>query len=775
MDESDKSQKADNEKSSPSIEDKLKKLQDAGLMSDVRDVLASNESSFDDVDSDASGKSEDVVTEIEKQLDDVESLSSEDIINVENVDVDLLADNLGADNDHLLMSDSINEQDDGRHVVNGSIADESVADENVTDESIADETVTDETAADESVADETVADESVADESVADETVADAIDDIDDDSLSDLILPEGSDIKIEEIKFKHDSSHLDIIKKTELPKEVEGIWEKTIKEIVKEEEPEEVEEIRPHESLYDKLVNKFTRRKFEIEEYSFVEHGPLVDFTMPDGANYEEIDLYEVNAPYAYVRIIHDPDLHEFKYQVIEPTLTENEADLLKMVKNRLVETLDVNLKAITSDNAVVYIKKRVFALLKDYRIDISAANREKILYYITRDFIGYGEIDAMMRDSLLEDISCDGPNTPIFVYHKKHESIPCTIQFNSDDELDSFVIRVAQICGRHISISNPLLDATMPEGSRIQLTLGREVTTRGSTFTIRRFNENPMTPSDLINVHTFSTAMMAYMWLAVESSKSVVFAGGTASGKTTAMNAISLFIQPEMKIVSIEDTRELNLPHPNWIPGVTRESFAGESKGSIEMYELLRASLRQRPEYILVGEVRGAEAYVLFQAMSTGHTTFSTMHADSVQSVVHRLENPPINVPRIMMQALDIVAIQAQVKVGDERVRRCKSLTEIVGVDPRTGELLTNEVFVWNAAKDTYQYSGRSYIVESVMENLGWDELKVRDELKRRQEVLEWTRIKEIENYADISKIIVAYNREPQMMMKIVRQDLYG
>jgi flagellar protein FlaI len=375
----------------------------------------------------------------------------------------------------------------------------------------------------------------------------------------------------------------------------------------------------------------------------------------------------------------------------------------------------------------------------------------------------------------MLEDISCDGPDTPIYVYHKKHESIPATIEFHGDDELDSFVIRIAQVCGRHISISNPLLDATMPEGSRIQLTLGREVTTRGSTFTIRRFNENPMTPSDLVNLHTFSTAMMAYMWLAVESSKSIIFAGGTASGKTTAMNAISLFIQPEMKIVSIEDTRELNLPHPNWIPGVTRESFAGESKGSIEMYELLRASLRQRPEYILVGEVRGAEAYVLFQAMSTGHTTFSTMHADSVQSIVHRLENPPINVPRIMMQALDIVAVQAQVKVGDERVRRCKSLTEIVGVDPRTGELLTNEVFMWNAAKDTYQYSGRSYVVESVMEMRGWDEMKVRDELKRRQEVLEWTRIKEIDNYEDISKIIVAYNREPQMMMKIVRQDLYG
>ena len=757
MNESADSRKANNEKKGFTIEDKLKKLQSAGLMSDVRDVISTGETAtgvaadtLDKTDVDKTidagnekipadnlaesvgdapleeekvgdeEKVEDIESEVDEQLDVAVDESQEDLAHAGNVDVDHLIEDIEEHDDLLSISGSMDEQDD-------------------------------------------------------DESISDAIVDIDDDSLSDLILPEGSDIKIEEMKFKHDSSHLDIIKNTEIPKEIDSIWEKVIKEIVKTEDIEEVEEIKIKESLYDKLVNKFTRKKFAIEEYSFVEHGPIVDFTMPDGANYKEIDLYEVNAPYAYIRIIHDPDLHEYKYQVIEPTLTDKEAELLKTIKMRLVETLDVNLKNITSDNAREYLKKRVYALLNDYRIKLSPANREKILYYITRDFIGYGKIDAMMRDVMLEDISCDGPDTPIYVYHKKHESIPATIEFHGDDELDSFVIRIAQVCGRHISISNPLLDATMPEGSRIQLTLGREVTTRGSTFTIRRFNENPMTPSDLVNLHTFSTAMMAYMWLAVESSKSIIFAGGTASGKTTAMNAISLFIQPEMKIVSIEDTRELNLPHPNWIPGVTRESFAGESKGSIEMYELLRASLRQRPEYILVGEVRGAEAYVLFQAMSTGHTTFSTMHADSVQSIVHRLENPPINVPRIMMQALDIVAVQAQVKVGDERVRRCKSLTEIVGVDPRTGELLTNEVFVWNAAKDTYQYSGRSYVVESVMEMRGWDEMKVRDELKRRQEVLEWTRIKEIDNYEDISKIIVAYNREPQMMMKIVRQDLYG
>jgi len=681
MDESAGQQKSDEKKKSSGLEEKLETLQDAGLLSDVRDVLVPDETA---------------------------PLEKGEHINGVN------------GQQKIELSDNVTSA--------GNINTDTVPDEQV------------------------------------------------EDSLSDLIMPEGSTVKIEDLKHSHDSSDEELRKNGKLPEEIEGEWEQIVKEIADTSELEEKneEEAAPHKSIYERLVNRFTRKGFEIDEYSFVKHGPIVDFTLPENSNYKEIDLYEINAPYTYIRIAHDPELHEYQYQVIEPVLTEMEKELLETVKTHLIETLDVNLKSIADESARQYLKKRIITLLSDYRISLSPKNREKIMYYIIRDFIGYGEIDAMMRDENLEDISCDGPLTPIYVYHKKHNSIPSNIQFPDDDELDAFAIRIAQVCGRHLSIANPLLDATLPDGSRIQLTLGREVTTRGSTFTIRRFNENPLTPVDLIDLHTYSTAMMAYMWLAVESNKSIVFAGGTASGKTTAMNAISLFIQPEMKIVSIEDTRELNLPHPNWIPGVTREAFAGEDKGSIEMYELLRASLRQRPEYILVGEVRGAEAYVLFQAMSTGHTTFSTMHADSVQAIVHRLENPPINVPRIMIQALDVVAIQTQVKVGEERVRRCKSLTEIVGVDPRTGELLTNEVFTWSAANDLFQYSGRSYIVESVMENRGWDEAKVRDELKRRQEVLEWIRLKSIKHYEDISKIIVAYNREPEMIMKIVRQDLY-
>jgi flagellar protein FlaI len=203
------------------------------------------------------------------------------------------------------------------------------------------------------------------------------------------------------------------------------------------------------------------------------------------------------------------------------------------------------------------------------------------------------------------------------------------------------------------------MLDATMPDGSRIQMTLSAEVTTKGSTFTIRKFRSDPITPTDLIEYNTMSPELIAYMWMAVENGINALIAGGTASGKTSTLNALALFIPRESKIVSIEETREINLPHKNWIPGVTRVGFGERIKdrliGEIDLFDLMKAALRQRPEYILVGEIRGREAYVLFQAMATGHTTYSTVHADSAKSLIHRLEGKPIEIPRALLQSLDI------------------------------------------------------------------------------------------------------------------------
>jgi flagellar protein FlaI len=598
--------------------------------------------------------------------------------------------------------------------------------------------------------------------------------------LTDLIIPGGDKLDIETLRTRLGDSRVIEHRRVMLPESVESVWEKTLMEITQVEEevvakPEVEEEIIKKPNLIRRIINHFQPERIVLEDYDPEKHGALVELTLDDDYSLEEVELYPVNEPYSYVRISYNPDVHTYLYELLEPEMSPGENELFTEIKVRLTETLDVSLNELEENGAKKYLKDKVYDILWDYQIKIDTVSFTKILYYIYREFMGYGNIDPMMHDPYLEDISCDGPHTPLYVYHRKYESIETNASFDDENNLDAFVVRIAQICGRHISIADPLLDATMPDGSRIQLTLGREVTTRGSSFTIRKFKESPLTPPDLIDYHTYSTSTIAYLWLAAENNKNIIFAGGTASGKTSSMNAISLFIPPETKIVSIEDTRELNLPHPNWIAGVTRQTFTGGETGSIDMYDLLRAALRQRPEYMLVGEVRGAEAYVLFQAMSTGHTTFSTLHADSVQSVVHRLENPPINVPRIMLQALDLIIIQVQVRIGEQRVRRAKSITEVVGVDPRTGELLTNEVFTWSATKDEFTYSGRSYILESVMHSRGWDDARIKEELKKRQEILEWARMKNVKHYEDVAKIVVTYYREPETLMEIVRKELYG
>ena len=298
-------------------------------------------------------------------------------------------------------------------------------------------------------------------------------------------------------------------------------------------------------------------------------------------------------------------------------------------------------------------------------------------------------------------------------------------------------------------------------------------MTKRGSSFTIRRFKENPFTPLDLMKFKTMSTEMMAYLWISTEFGSSMMVCGGTASGKTTTLNAVLLFIPPQKKIISIEDTRELNLPHENWIPGLTREGFGGKRAnviGQVDMFDLLTAALRQRPDYLMVGEVRGKEAYVVFQAMATGKTSYSTFHAEDVQSMVHRMENDPINLPRALITALDIVLLQAQVKVGTKMTRRVKSLTEIVGIDMETGELITNSVFTWNPADDSFNYSGHSYIFEKVRAIKSWSPREMERELQRRVEILNYMSKKGATNYRQVAKVISAYYRNPERVMKEIR-----
>jgi flagellar protein FlaI len=492
----------------------------------------------------------------------------------------------------------------------------------------------------------------------------------------------------------------------------------------------------------------------------------------------DEVEILSVKKNYSFVRIRYDNIANEYTYEVIEPQLTADESDVLDLLK----ETLVASVERMTEEDEAgkeKYLRRMTEELMAKLNITLHPISKERVMYYVLRDFTGYRAVDVMMIDPNVEDLSCDGVGVPLYVYHRKYGSIRSSLKFEKENELDGFVVWLAQRCGKHISVASPLLDATIPDGSRLQATLGKHVTKRGSSFTIRRFKENPFTPLDLLKFKTMSTEMMAYLWIGIEHGQSMLVCGGTASGKTTTLNAVLLFIPPQMKIVSIEDTRELNLPHENWVPGLTREGFGGKSavtgkaSGEIDMFDLLTAAMRQRPQYLMVGEVRGKEAYVVFQAMATGKTCYSTFHAEDVQAMVHRMENDPINLPRALVTALNIVLLQAQVKVGTKMTRRVKSLTEIVGIDPETNELITNSVYTWNPADDTFNYSGHSYVYEKVRMARNWAPREMEREIKRRVDILEYMKMTGIDSHKRVATIISAYYKDPDKVMKEVRAKL--
>jgi len=482
-------------------------------------------------------------------------------------------------------------------------------------------------------------------------------------------------------------------------------------------------------------------------------------------------EVYPIIEPTVYAAVVRDPVTQKMRYEVIEPTLLKEEMQHLDEIKTLLMEELSVSVKDLeTRERAVEYLKSKVAEVIKNYKLKIPKETVEKLMYFIVRDFIGYGKIDALMRDHMIEDISADGVDIPIYVWHREYESLPTNIVFKSADELNNFIIRLAFLAGKQISIASPLLDASLPDGSRIQMTYGSEITRRGSTFTVRRFRVDPLTISDLLAFNTLSSDVAAYFWYAIENRASVLVAGGVATGKTTILNCLSMFIKPEMKIVSVEDTAELNLPHENWIPSVVRGGAEEKKAGAITLFDLLKAAVRQRPDYIIVGEVRGQEAYTLFQAMATGHLGMCTVHAESVDSAIHRLESEPMNIPRPLISMIDAVLVQGRLEIGGKPARRSLSVTEIVGLDPRTKDILTNQVYKWDAKSDSFLYSGRSYVLQRAREKTGLGEPEVQAELQRRKMVLEWMVKNKIRRYTDVAGLIREYYADPTRVYRKAR-----
>jgi flagellar protein FlaI len=492
------------------------------------------------------------------------------------------------------------------------------------------------------------------------------------------------------------------------------------------------------------------------------EDGPLSTFETPDG--HEEVERYWLNAPYAYAVVTHDPDASAHSYHVVEPDLDEFDRELRQRVVDDIRDPLLYRREG--SPTAEGTLREELVTLLSQYGVSMDVPTFHALLYYLLRDFRGYGRIDPLMYDPHIEDISCDGYDLPLFIYHDQFTDIETNVSF-SQQELDNFVIRLAQRSGRHVSVGDPVVGTTLPNGSRVELALGEEVTPRGSAFTIRKYAEDPFTPIDLVEFGTFSVEQMAYLWLCIENNKSLIFAGGTASGKTTSMNAVSMFIPPRAKVLTIEDTRELSLYHDNWLSSVTRERI--HEGTDVDMYDLLRSALRHRPEFIIVGEVRGDEAVTLFQAMNTGHTTFSTMHADSIETVINRLENEPINVPRAMVQSLDLLAVQTLARVDGERVRRSRAIGELGDIDQRTGELDYSTAFEWDATDDTFDRSD-STLLSEIQDDRGWSRARLREELRTREEFLQLLLDRGTTDYRQFTALVNEYYANPEETMDRLR-----
>ncbi|WP_082230659.1 type II/IV secretion system ATPase subunit [Haloprofundus marisrubri] len=557
---------------------------------------------------------------------------------------------------------------------------------------------------------------------------------------------------------------------------------------------------------------------------------------MPKKTHFEEIERYWVNEPYAFVVIFHSTKENEDKYYLVQPYMNRLETELKEYLTGKLrtaikyaddevvggdghrrsvienqtyellerydlysreqvepfANTLADRLGIAGDDEGVAGKLVRLLgyrpleretaeldgiaarpepAVLADDGADLSEYQVEKLLHLLTRDFIGYERIDGIKHDINVEDISCDGYNSPVFVYHGDYEQIITNV-YHDETELDDFVVKLAQRSGKGISKRRPQVDATLPDGSRAQLTLGKEVSDHGTNYTIRQFKDVPFTPIDLICWHTFSLDEMAFLWLCIENHKSLIFAGGTASGKTTSLNAVSLFIPSNTKIVSIEDTREVELPQRNWIASVTRPSFSDDDGGDVDEFDLLEAALRQRPDYIVMGEIRGEEGRTLFQVMSTGHTTYTTFHADSVGEVLKRFTTEPINVSKTMFSALDLVSIQTSTRVQGNKVRRNKSLTEINHYDAENDEINVQDVYQWQAEDDEFLLMGDSNTLDEIMFDRGWSEETLQSEIFKRQVVLAYLIERGLNTYTQVAATFQAFINDPDTILTLMAED---
>jgi len=464
-------------------------------------------------------------------------------------------------------------------------------------------------------------------------------------------------------------------------------------------------------------------------------------------------------------------------YAVYEPKLSAGEKDAVELIKKKLIEK--VSLETISRD----ILFKEISKIVEEAKIGLSLEQEEKIVYYLTRDMYGLSTVEPLMHDPLIEDIECDGVGVPIFIVHRKEGHLRTNIQFNSSEELASFVVKLSQLSKAYVSFASPILDAILPDGSRVNAVLTETVSTKGPTFTIRKFPEKPFSPIDLMRFGSVNAELLAYLWTAIEFKRNLLVIGPTAAGKTTLLNALAMFIPSGLRVVSIEDTRELNLVHDNWLPQVSRAGFgppdvSGRRYGEVLLVDLIKESFRQRPDVLIVGEVRGEEAFVMFQGMSAGHMAISTIHAKTVEDVVARLITPPINLHPSLLNALDIVVAVSFVGIGSP-IRKIREIDEIKTYNAGTGKVEYEKLYEWQPmapaevekkpeeyiAKeavfaDVLPITWRSLVLKEIASEFGIENKKLLEILKDRTDFLGELFRKGIFDYFEFNKKLREFKR---------------
>ncbi len=516
---------------------------------------------------------------------------------------------------------------------------------------------------------------------------------------------------------------------------------------------------------------------------------------MPISRKLEDINVkYPLIDPFAYAHISYSQQKDSILYTVVEPKLSEEERKTYKKISFSLIRTLELNLDkffkeaessssaegenamdidALKKNQILMYLKEKVKEVIFSEGLRLKPGELTRIMYYIYRDFVGLNQLEPLLADPYIEDIGCDGVGVPLYIQHKKYGSMKTNVVFYGFDATADFIIKLAERCGSYVTYAEPLLDSSLPDGSRVNATFTKDITTKGPTFSIRRFAKTPYSCIDLIKFGTGNSDIFAYLWYVVEHQKNFLVVGTTSSGKTSFLNALVSFIPPTNKIVSIEDTRELHLMHENWIPAVSRESFGSSSSGKdnygeVSMFDLLKESFRQNPDYVIVGEVRGVEASVLFQGMASGHASFSTMHAGSVKDILERLTTPPISLSGSLVEALDVVIIlQHAVQIG-LNTRRIKEISEVVSVDVKNMKIDASSPFKWQPSSDKFT-KRNSLVLERLSVEYGIDSKSIELEVKSRKLILDWLIKNNISKFDEVSEYITMYYNNKDKLFNLL------